>query len=341
MFSWSYRTLSPDAVGVFRSLGLLAGPDVCASAVAALIAADTATARRLLELLAGMYLVEESGQDRYRLHDLLRLYAAERSFAEDTDEGRSAARRRLLDWYLHSAYAANSAIIHFPRIALDAAAEGCVPLTFATVRQAIDWCETEHSNLMASIRMAAETGHHVAAWKIPPTLWGHFAIRKPWHDMITSHQFGLAAAREIGDRAGEASMLSGLGYAHRVRCPEEAIGYCHQALAIRSETGDRPGQVYVLNSLSLAYHELRRSEEAIGCCDRALAICHELGDHPWQARCLTSMSAILRGLRRSEEAIGYCDQALAVFCGLGDRWGQGLALNASAETQEKSHAENR
>ena len=332
VFSWSYRTLSPDAAGVFRSLGLLAGPDVSAPAVAALIAADTATARQLLELLAGMYLVEESGQDRYRLHDLLRLYAAERSSAEDTDEGRSAARRRVLDWYLHTAYAANNTIIHFPRIALDAAAEGCVPLTFTTIRQAIDWCETEHGNLMASIRMAAETGHHVAAWKIPATLWGHFAIRKPWHDMIISHQLGLAAAREIGDRTGEASMLSGLGYAHRVRCPEEAIGYCHQALAIRRETGDRPGQVYVLNSLSLAHHELRRSEEAIGCCQQALAISRELGDRPWQARCLTSMSAILRGLRRSEEAIGYCDQALAIFCELGDRWGQGLALNSSART---------
>ena len=166
------------------------------------------------------------------------------SSAEDTDEGRSAARRRVLDWYLHTAYAANSAIIHFPRIALDAAAEGCVPLTFTTIRQAIDWCETEHANLMASIRMAAETGHHVAAWKIPATLWGHFAIRKPWHDMIISHQLGLAAAREIGDRTGEAWMLSVLGYAHRVRCPEEAIGYCHQALAILRETR-RPARASV------------------------------------------------------------------------------------------------
>ena len=206
VFSWSYRTLPPDAAGVFRSLGLLAGPDVSAPAVAALIAADTATARQLLELLAGMYLVEESGQDRYRLHDLLRLYAAERSVAEDTDEDRAAARRRVLDWYLHTAYAANSAITCIPRhFALDAAAEGCVPLTFATIRQALDWCETEHGNLMASIRMAAETGHHVAAWKIPVTLWSHFVIRKPWHDVITSHQLGLAAAREIGDRTGEAS----------------------------------------------------------------------------------------------------------------------------------------
>jgi hypothetical protein len=35
--------------------------------------------------------------------------------------------------------------------------------------------------------------------------------------------------------------------------------------------------MYVLNSLSLAYHELRRSEEALGCCQQALAISRELG----------------------------------------------------------------
>ena len=64
VFSWSYHTLSPAAAEVFRSLGLLAGPDVSAPAVAALIAADTATARQLLELLAREYLVEQSGQDR-------------------------------------------------------------------------------------------------------------------------------------------------------------------------------------------------------------------------------------------------------------------------------------
>jgi tetratricopeptide (TPR) repeat protein len=333
VFSWSYRALPPAAAGVFRSLGLLAGPDISAPAVAALIAADTATTRQLLELLARMYLVEQSGLDRYRLHDLLRLYAAERGLAEETDEGRAVARRRMLDWYLHTSYAANSAITRLPRIpctfALGAAVAGCIPLTFATIRQALDWYETEYGNLMASIRMAAETGHHVVAWQIPATLWGHFFIRKPWHDAITSHQLGLEAAREIHDRTGEAWMLAFLGYAHRVRCPEEAIRYCHEALAILRERGDRLWQAQVLYGLGLAYHELRRSEEALAYCQQALTIGRELSHRPSQARSLTSMSVILRGVQRSEEAIGCCDQALAIFRELGDRWGQSLALDAS------------
>lgn len=110
----------------------------------------------------------------------------------------------MLDWYLHMAYAANGAITRLPRhVALDAAAEGCMPLTFTTARHALDWYGTEHANLMASIGMAAETGHHVVAWQLPAALWSYFLIRKPWHDVITSHQLGLASAREIHDRTGK------------------------------------------------------------------------------------------------------------------------------------------
>jgi tetratricopeptide (TPR) repeat protein len=158
---------------------------------------------------------------------------------------------------------------------------------------------------------------------------GYFVICKPWHDWIISLQLGLAAARDIGDRTGEAWMLGLLGYAYRVRCPEEAVICCHQALAVFGELGDRIIQATVLSNLGLAYHELRRSEEALGCCQQALVISRELGDRPNQANCLTAMSVILRGLRRSEEATGYCDQALVIFRELGDRWGQGVAERRS------------
>jgi tetratricopeptide (TPR) repeat protein len=327
VFSWSYRSLPPDAVGVFRSLGLLAGPDVCASAVAALIAADTATARQLLELLATMYLVEESGQDRYRLHDLLRLYAAERALAEDGDEDRTAARRRVLDWYLHTANAANNAITCIPcHFALDAAAEGCVPLTFATARQALDWYETEHGNLMASIRMAAETGRHVAAWQIPVTMLSHFIIRKPWHDVIASLQLGLAAARETGDRTGEAWMLGLLGYAYRVRCPEEAIGYCHQALAIFRELGDRWCQGHALNTSARASMDLRRFEETVTTCRQALSVHREIDNRPGEVDALNTLSAAYQGMGRFSEAISYSRQALSIMRETGDLHGEGITL---------------
>ena len=333
VFSWSYRTLSPDAARVFRLMGLLAGPDVSTQAVAALIGSDTAMARRLLDVLARMYLIQETLGDRYRLHDLLRLYAAERAVAEDTDEDRGRARRRVLDWYLHTADAASSAITpqQGRRVPLDEAEGYCAPLTFSTHMQAVGWYETERANLMASIRLAAETGQHGVAWKLPATLVNFFALRKSWNDWISSHQIGLAAARHIGDRYGEAWILSSLGYAHRdLRRPEEAISYCQQALAVLREIGEQLGQAYALIILGLAHGDLRRFEEAISYCHQALAIFREIGDRRGQATCLVSMSAILRGLRRARGGHQLLPPGTCHPPRIGDRWGQGLALETSA-----------
>ena len=58
-------------------------------------------AEALLEELVDTHLLEAAHTPgRYRFHDLLRLYARERVEAEDDDSARSAARRRMLTWYL-------------------------------------------------------------------------------------------------------------------------------------------------------------------------------------------------------------------------------------------------
>ncbi|MCA1604189.1 MAG: hypothetical protein LC775_01595, partial [Acidobacteria bacterium] len=85
VFSWSYRALSPEAARAFRLLGLHAGPDISAPAVAALTNTTPSQARRLLETLVGTHLIAETGRDRYRFHDLLRVYAADCAKADETN----------------------------------------------------------------------------------------------------------------------------------------------------------------------------------------------------------------------------------------------------------------
>jgi DNA-binding SARP family transcriptional activator len=75
VFSWSYAALPPAAARMFRLLGLHPGPEISLPAAAALCATDKRQTRRLLETLAGVHLLHESAHDRYRFHDLLRMYA--------------------------------------------------------------------------------------------------------------------------------------------------------------------------------------------------------------------------------------------------------------------------
>jgi DNA-binding SARP family transcriptional activator len=102
-FSWSYRNLAPDAGRMFRLLGLHPGPDIGVPAAAAVCATSPAQAQRLLEVLAAEHLVDEVAAGRYRLHDLLRVYAAERAAADESPTDRVAAIWRVITWYLHTA----------------------------------------------------------------------------------------------------------------------------------------------------------------------------------------------------------------------------------------------
>lgn len=102
-FEASYALL-PDAAPVsakraFRLLGLAPGPDIGLPAAAALLDTSRDHSERTLETLVDVHLLETPAPGRYRFHDLIRLYAAERADEEEPAAGRSAALQRLLAWH--------------------------------------------------------------------------------------------------------------------------------------------------------------------------------------------------------------------------------------------------
>ncbi|MED7954017.1 AfsR/SARP family transcriptional regulator [Streptomyces sp. BE20] len=158
-FDLSYRALQPAAQRLFRLLGLAPGNCVSTAAAAALSGAATAATRPVLEHLAAAHLLNPAGPDRYRLHDLLRCYAAERATAETGPADRAAARERLRSWYLHHAEAAARLLTpQRRRPPLTAAGPWYEPPRFTTPAEARQWCESEHSYLAETLRFAAEPG---------------------------------------------------------------------------------------------------------------------------------------------------------------------------------------
>src|SRR6266576_4766963 len=134
-FEVSFTSLPPstDKQGIdpalaFRLLGLWQGPSISAAAAAALFGVPEYSAEDALEVLVDTHLLESVATDRYRFHDLLRVYAAERAEADLLAAERDAAVARLLGWYMRTADAAATAV--YPRrfnIPLDAPAEDDIP----------------------------------------------------------------------------------------------------------------------------------------------------------------------------------------------------------------------
>ncbi|MGH3867119.1 MAG: ATP-binding protein [Pseudonocardiaceae bacterium] len=334
VFSWSYHALPPEVARAFRLLGLHAGPDISAPATAALIDTTPAQTRRLLETLAGTHLIEETSKDRYRLHDLLRAYAAECAKSAETDDGCTTAVRRVLTWYLHTGDAADRILNpHRRRIPLDQPAVACAPLELTTYAQALDWCEAERANLVAAVRHAAETGEHVIAWKLPLALLGFFTLRKHWADLIVTYHIGLTAAAHLHDREGEAWSLGGLGMACLdLRRYGEALDHYQRALHICREIDDSWGRVIALLGLGRAYLHRGRYDEALDHSQQALCICQEIDD-PWsQTFALLNIGAIHRKLARFEDALDYFQRTLTVVRSVHHQSGEAMALHNLGDT---------
>jgi DNA-binding SARP family transcriptional activator len=107
VFSWSYRLLSIPARRLFRLLAVHEGRELSPNAAASLAGLPRAEIQPLLAELTGARLLTEHRPGRFTSHDLTRVYAAELSAAEDTEDDRRGALRLLLDYYLHTAYRAN------------------------------------------------------------------------------------------------------------------------------------------------------------------------------------------------------------------------------------------
>jgi tetratricopeptide (TPR) repeat protein len=328
VLSWSYQKLPPQAARLFRLAGVNPGADVSLAAAAALASVSESRARRDLDTLVGAHLIGETIPGRFRFHDLLRVYAAERAARDDPPAELAAAVRRLLTWYLHTARAGYLVLApnryHFP---LDQPGPDCRPLAFADRAEALSWFDQEASNVVAAATKAASAGEDGIAWRLPAALRGYFDASRPWQLWIAAHQIGLAAARRIKDPRGEDEALNSLGLAFAdLGQYEEAIDHYQQALAVNRAAGDRKAESIVLHNLALAYRQLRRFDEAIDHFQQAAELDRDSGDQWGASVTLAAIGATLRSTGRLEEAIDCLERALEIQRGLNDLWSMSATL---------------
>jgi hypothetical protein len=206
-FSWFYGGLSAAAARMFRLLGLHPGPDISLPAAASLAGRGRDDARHALAELARAHHVTEHEPGRFAFHDLLRAYAAERAEAAETEAERHAATARLLDHYLHTAYAA--AVLLHPardRISPGPRHPEVVPEALAGQEEALAWFDAEHRVLLAVVAVARDAGFARHAWLLPWALANFMDRRGHWHDWRAVQQVALAAAAQAGDVTGAGAL---------------------------------------------------------------------------------------------------------------------------------------
>jgi DNA-binding SARP family transcriptional activator len=321
VLSASYRLLSAPAARLFRLLGLLPGPDVGRSAAAGLAGLTDAEVRPLLAELTAGHLAEEPAARRFSSHDLLRAYAAERAAAEEDDADRRAAVRRVLDHYLHTAYAADRRLNpHRHPIELAPPAPGIHPEPIEDERQAADWFAAERAVLIGMITMAARERWDGHAWRLAWCMVSWFDRRGRWDDWSGTQQVALAAAARSADPVGRAHAHLAFGRTRLwLEKHDDARHHLGEALDLFARLADPAGAARTHLALARLTENQGRHEDAASHASRAADLYRSAGHRDGEARARNILGWQHALLGRYETALEHGERALDLLTGLDDR----------------------
>jgi DNA-binding SARP family transcriptional activator len=320
-------TAAIDSARTFRLLGLWTGPSIARPAAAALAGHPGPDVAEALEVLVDAHLLETPEPDVYRFHELLRVYAADLARAQESEQDRLAAVNRLLTWYLHAVEGAAAVISpQHKRVPLGPAPQQLELPAFRTLEEALQWCEAERAGLVAATRLAAEWGLPEFAWKLAAAAMSFFYRRSHWADWVTTHQVGLAGARQAGDWVAEAWMLNNLGMAYGVQRMPGSVTCFEQAVTLYRELGDLEGEGRAATNLANANFELGRFEEALAMGEQALAVQRRAGQRYGEGIALGNIGGACQHLGRFDQAIAHLEDALVIFRELGERDAEASSL---------------
>jgi tetratricopeptide (TPR) repeat protein len=271
----------PEPAGpAYRALGVVPAAEMSAGAVAVAAGIDSSQARIGLDVLVEANLLEDLGAGRFAVHAMLRAHAEHLVTRAYSEAERTATARRVVEWYLACAQAADRAVaaerIRLPGAVMQASDD--VPaLRFADDRAALDWLETEHAALLGCLRIAAEHQWDELVWQLCDPLWA----------LNQSHRHPAAwiEALNQGIEAGKRASNHWVGA--RLRC---LLSRCHV--------------------------ELKQYDRAAAALDGALDLARLSGDVMLEASTLEFAGVVERDAGRPGAALELFDAGRQVLAGL-------------------------
>jgi len=314
VLSWSGRALSPDAARAFGLLGIAPGPDLGEAAAASLLALPPAKARTLLRMLEQSSLLHRHAPERYRMHDLLRLHAAEQADAQHAPAEVRAAQRRLTDCYVRTACAGAQLLADRPAPLPAEPVDGSVTHPLTDPASAMAWFDTEHTNLLAAQQSARRHGwdgpvYHLA-WALDP----YHRRRGHLEDQATVWQLAVTSAQRLPDQAlrVQAHQMLGDAYAQLGKTAD-ALQSLHEALALAEQSDDVSSRGEIHHSLGGTWERHGDHRRALEHARRALLIFEKLDDTYRQARALNGVGWLQARLGDCAEARANCQAALTLL----------------------------
>jgi DNA-binding SARP family transcriptional activator/tetratricopeptide (TPR) repeat protein len=323
-FDLSYRALEPRHQLIFRRLGISPCASHGPAAAAALGDCTLAEAGQALAILRDCHLLTQATDGQFRLHDLIRGYAAALARRDDPPGEQSQAVGRLLDHYLRTAAEADR-VLHPLRRRPRMPAAG---LPTGTQEEAAEWLESEWRNVLQA---AGYAGRH--DWKqkcadLTDLLADFLETRAYWQEAITAHTLALQSSRYLADPARIARASLALSVvSQQTGRHTDAVPLAEEAAAIYRSLGDHWGEAECLDQIGLAHQRTASSREALAYFTEARMLYAAAADSRGVANTLSHSGIACWHLGRYREASEQLHHALERYRGVGDRRGEAKVLN--------------
>ncbi|MFI7675753.1 AfsR/SARP family transcriptional regulator [Actinophytocola sp. NPDC049390] len=322
-FASSYRALGGPERRLFRLLALHPGPDMSAEAIGACVGLSAADTTRNLRALVGANLLEQPEElDRYRIHDLLREFAAHRLERDEPPESRRAAQERLLDFYVASA--TEAARVLYPGYTPPPDQPTRPARGYPDAAEALAWFHRERGVLTVAVRRAHETACHDKVWRLADPLATYFDRTGCHIESRAVRELAAWSAKAIGEREGEASALVGLGIAQMALEDHASARRCLEtALRMVEDLGNTRGLESALHQLGRLAMLRGDMVDALDWLNQGLAIAEKADDGPAVSWFNITIGRVLRLLDRHADSMMRLQQA---------RWHAIRAAERSAES---------
>ncbi|MEU3455008.1 tetratricopeptide repeat protein [Micromonospora sp. NPDC006766] len=301
-FGMSLRQLDAVQRRMFRLLGVLPGTDFDAAAAGALTDMPPDRVGAALEELVDAHLLREPSPGRYRMHDLIRQYAAD--LAADEEPQAEAALRRVLGHYLAQAVAHDQQL---PAPHRKEPAPG-------DPAKAMAWFDHEYVNLVAGFDAAVRLGMDEVVAELPQAMRVWFFRHRGTDDQARLLEAAAAAAARLGRHQHRASLLADLGYARAAagRLTEALSAY---QLAEQSGPDDDDLAAALALRIGLVRRDLGDLNAAQAQFRRARELFERIGNHAGQAQALAFDGWVALHLGRHREAVDLARASVALASG--------------------------
>ncbi|MCK2217626.1 tetratricopeptide repeat protein [Actinomadura sp. ATCC 31491] len=324
---------------LLRLLSAVPAPDVPGWVAGELLDVSGLEGGDQLEALIDAQLAECSGTDqtgamRYRLHDLVRVFAAELS-GQDEPDRRRAALERVLSGYRRRAEEAaqNRWPQDWSKGGRQAGPDGQSLAGPAGQARAGDWLNAERLSLLAMVELAGRLELWELTWGLARAFCSLcHSLRAYWADWKAVAELGCAAAGRTGDaRALAIALLDAAAVHGGLGLRERALEEARQALDAFTGLGETWWAARARRTIGMTLFSDGHLDPAQGYLIEAIAAFKGEDDPWWMARTQRNLAELRMAERRPEEARELLEDALRVFKSRGHRYSEAQTLRVYGE----------